>query len=378
MASRNRESISWLYPMLYKAYSDARRGKRGTLDEQRFERHADVYLSNLQEDIERRSYRPSHGIAFIVHKPVIREIFAAPFRDRVVHHLIFNMVGDWWDRRFIYDNYSCRKNKGTLFAVKRLDHHIRSVSQNYSRPAYVLKLDVQGYFMSLPRTKLYEIAEWGIRRQFHKDTQKYRLCRFLWEQIIFDNPTEGVHIRGTSKEWATLPKTKSLFNARKDCGIVIGNLTSQLLSNMYLDQLDRYVTMGLGMKHYGRYVDDFFIVSEDKEKLKCLISVIRSFLEGLGLTLHPRKIRLQEICRGVPFLGAEVYPYRIHPNQRVRGNLNTAVKEYMRAGGELLDLSAPETISLVSYYGITKHYRHQKMWAKAMEVNDTDLGGLRT
>jgi len=374
MVIRNHEAEHWLAPLLYAAYLKARKGKRGTVDEQRFERHADIYLSKLLEEIDHRTYRPSRGIAFIIREPVIREIFAAPFRDRIVHHLIFNFVGDWWDRRFINDNYSCRKGKGTLFAVGRLDHHIRSVSQNFHRPAFVLKLDIQGYFMSLPRDRLFEVAEWGIRRQFGEDSQKYKLCKFLWWQIIFDDPTEGVKIRGSDKEWRDLPKPKSLFHARPGCGIVIGNLTSQLLSNMYLDKLDRYVTMELGTKHYGRYVDDFYLVSADKAELLAAADRIKRFLTDIGLCLHPKKMMLQEVNRGIPFLGAVVYPYRIHPGQRTKRNLRNAVRAYKRAGGDDLNIMAPEMVSMVSYYGLTQHYRHRKLWEKALQTKHTELG----
>jgi hypothetical protein len=363
----NRAASHWLSPLLYNAYLKARKGKRGTMDEQRFERHADVYLAELLEEIDNRTYRPSRGIAFITRRPVIREIFAAPFRDRIVHHLLFNLVGDWWDRRFIYDNYSCRKGKGTLFAVKRLDHHMRSVSENYTRRAYVLKLDIQGYFMSLPREGLYKTAEWGIRRQFGKESRYYKLCEFLWRQIIFDDPTRGVKIRGSADEWRDLPLSKSLFYARANCGMVIGNLTSQLLSNMYLDKLDRYVTMQLGVKHYGRYVDDFYLVSADKALLLEHRVKIKRFLRDIGLKLHPKKMMLQEISRGIPFLGAVVYPYRIHPGKRIKANLRKAADRYILMGGSSLDLMSPEVINIVSYYGLTQHYLHYKLWGKVLK-----------
>lgn len=216
---------------LYRAYLDARKGgKRKTEDEHIFEVNAFENLKNLERSIINRTYEPSRSEAHIIEKPVIREIFAAPFRDRIVHHLIFSTVYDWWDKRFIYDSYSCRKNKGVLFGIQRLDHHIRSVSQNYTKKAFVIKLDISGYFMSLPRKELLELALRGLNQQFEGQTHttKYQTLKFLWQRTILDDPTKYAKRKGDIKNWERLPKNKSLFSQPKGVGIVIGNLTSQL------------------------------------------------------------------------------------------------------------------------------------------------------
>lgn len=127
--------------------------------------------------------------------------------------------------------------------------------------------------------------------------------------------------------WNGLPASKSLFKQPKGQGIAIGNLTSQLVSNIYLDQLDRYVTFQLGFKHYGRYVDDFYIVHTNKNELIKATKVIENYLEKhLRLTLHPNKRYLQHINKGVAFLGAVVYPYRIHPGKRLKTNMKRALE----------------------------------------------------
>lgn len=353
--------------LLHDAYRKARLAKRGTADEQRFELCLTMNLSQLCEEICARTYKPSRGIAFIIRNPVIREIFAAPFRDRVVHHLLYNFVAAWWDRRFIFDNYSCRVQKGTLFGVDRLRHHMMSASQNGLRQAWVLKLDIQGYFMSLPREKLYERALWGLLKQYGRDAWEFKLCNYLWKEIIFDEPTIDVQTRGSKRDWADLPRSKSLFCAKQGCGIVIGNLTSQLLSNIYLDQLDRYVKHTLKIEHYGRYVDDFYMISANKTALLNLVPIIDEFLKNIGLKLHPKKRFLQEVHRGVPFLGAVVYPYRIHPGKRTKTNFNKSARNYFLAGGDSLDLNAPEAVSFTSYHGLTMHYKHQRMWASSQQ-----------
>lgn len=169
----------------------------------------------------RLGYTPRPSTAFIVNKPVKREIFAADFRDRVVHHFLFNQVNPWWDARFIEDNYSCRKGKGTLYGIRRLDHHISSVSCNYTRPAYVLQLDLQGYFMSLECKKLYSRAMWGLSRQFPEEGYVYQICKFLWRIITFNDSLKDVLFSCPRSAWKGLPPSKSLFRQPEGRGIAI-------------------------------------------------------------------------------------------------------------------------------------------------------------
>lgn len=341
----------WLAKELQKAYVDARRGKTKKPEVEKFDAISKSELAALAQEIHSRSYTPRPSTAFIVNKPVKREIFAAAFRDRVVHHFLFNQVSSWWDARFIEDNYSCRLGKGTLYGIRRLDHHIRSVSRNYIRPAYVLQLDLQGYFMSLERKKLYARAMWGLDRQFPDKGYVYQLCKFLWKVIIFNDPLKDAVFNCPRSAWKGLPPSKSLFHQPLGRGVAIGNLTSQLLSNIYLDQLDRFVTLELGFKHYGRYVDDFYIVSTNKAELLKATATIERYVNGqLALKLHPYKRHLQECSKGVAFLGAVIYPHRIQPGKRLKRNLLTALSE--------ADCSK-ETEA--SYKGLVKHYKHHKL-----------------
>ena len=281
----------------YYCYLKARRHKRGTTDEMKFEIHEMKNLVDLITSITLRKYRPGRSIAFIIFDPVIREIFAAPFRDRIVHHFLYECCAPWWDKRFIMDSYSCRKGKGTLFGIMRLYEHMRVVTNDFTREGYVIKMDIEGYFMALARKKLYERVMWGLGRQFPNKGLRYDLLRYLWYEVIFDDPVDGVRVRGHKRSWAKLPDRKSLLKQPPGRGIVIGNLTSQLLSNIYLDQLDRYIKIGLGYKHYGRYVDDFYIVVRKDELSRATkdIVAIREFLKTLGLKLHRHKLYIQPI-----------------------------------------------------------------------------------
>ncbi|MBQ6394520.1 RNA-directed DNA polymerase [Candidatus Saccharibacteria bacterium] len=355
------EIRDWLHEQFFKAYTEARCGKRGTTDEHRFEINALEDIVGLVDDVMARRYKPSRGIAFVAVKPVIREIFAAPFRDRIIHHFLFNMVAEWWDKRFIYDSYSCRKGKGTLFGVQRVAKHMQAVTKNYTEEAVIVKLDIQSYFMNLERKKLYERVVWGLDRQFPEKGPIYEVCKYLWREVIFDVPTEGVRRRGNKRLWSKL-YSKSLFNQPPGKGIVIGNLSSQLLSNIYLDQLDRFVTKELGYKHYGRYVDDFFIMVPKSEQEQALrdVRLIDDYLASLGLPLHPRKRYIQPVRHGVPFLGVVIYPGHIVPGKRVVRNFKLAMQ--LCTSGRRINLE-----SVISYMGHLKHINSKKLLKRVFE-----------
>lgn len=362
----------YLIDEFWLAYNNARKGKRHTVDEHRFELNAMANIINLCHAATRRHYCPGRGVAFIVRDPVIREIVAAPFRDRVIHHFLYNICADWWDRRFIPDSYSCRKGKGTLYAEKRVLRHITQVTQHYTTSAFAVKLDIQGYFMSLQHEKLYQRILWGLEQQFYHSsksdlennircsptdkTKLYNLLKYLWHQVIFDKPMQNIAIRGQRSDWKLLPHSKSLFNQPAGQGIVIGNLTSQLLSNIFLDQLDRFVNFELGYKHYGRYVDDFFIIVplEKREQLLRDIPIIRHYLKSqLGLTLHPRKQHAQVVEKGIPFVGGVIYPGFIVPGKRSKRKCYQSA--YKLAAGANSNLEG-----FVSRLGSLEHICHRK------------------
>ncbi len=368
----NQRFEKFLLRELWMAYDTARKGKKHTVDEHRFELNDMENIIDLRDAIIRRHYKPSRGVAFIVRDPVTREIVAAPFRDRVVHHLLFNVCAGWWDRRFIPDSYSCRKGKGTLYGQNRLARHIRQATNNYTSPAFAVKLDIQGYFMSLNHQKLYERVLWGLEQQFYHSkhpnsnndirchpadkNQFYSILKYLWHEVIFDEPMRSIAIRGKASDWRHLPKNKSLFHQPKGRGIVIGNLTSQLLSNIFLDQLDRFVRFDLGYPHYGRYVDDFFIVVPAEKRAQLLrdVEVIRKFLrDDLKLTLHPKKQYKQMVDKGVPFIGAVVYPGFITPGKRTRRNC-------YRAAYKLATTGEGDVDGIISRMGHIKHINSRK------------------
>ncbi len=314
---------------LYHAYYCARKHKRNTINQLQFELDVERNIHSLYDDICYHRYQPRHSVAFIVEQPVKREVFAADFRDRVVHHLLFNYLNPVLDARFIYDSYSCRTGKGTLFGIRRLQHHLRGCSQNHTQPCYVMKMDIEGYFMQMNRTLLYRL----LCRQLEKPHAHWQavpvdLILYLSEKTIFDDPTDHCIFKTPRSSWDGLPPSKSLFHSPPDCGLPIGNLTSQLFSNLYLHELDRYISYHLGCHRYGRYVDDFYLLHREPGQLLEWRAAIEAFLkEKLHLRAHPKKFYLQHYSKGVAFLGAVVYPWHSVVGRRVRANFRNAAPD---------------------------------------------------
>lgn len=345
---------------LFTAYFDARRHKRSTVNALIFERDFESNLFELCDEIIERRYVPKPSICFVVTKPVKREVFAADFRDRVIHHFIFNYISPIFERRFINDSYSCRKGKGIHYGVKRADHFIRSCSGNYTKDCYILKVDIKGYFMSMNKKVLFEKIKEELLRKAGTHEFDLPLILYLIEITIFNDPTVGCRRKGRVEDWNGLPRTKSLFHTSKRCGLPIGNLTSQLFGNVYMSGFDHFMKHDMKVKYYGRYVDDMVIVHEDKEFLKTLVGKMRDhLLEHEKLELHPNKIYLQHYTKGVGFVGAFIKPHRIYILNRTKGNFHQAVYEQ----NKVVDGAVPTVeevrkfvSSMNSYLGLTRHY----------------------
>ena len=250
---------------LFEAYQACRSNKRRTRNALAFEVDYETNLINLCADINEGRYQPGKSIAFIVNKPVKREIFAADFRDRVVHHLVVSKLNPLFEKAFIYDSYACRVGKGTHFGIRRVDSFIRQCSQQYSKDCYVLKLDIKGFFMHINKSLLYQQLQDFIEQKYLAADKE--LLLELCEKIIFYEPTQQCIIKSKRSAWQGLPPDKSLFYSAPQCGLPIGNLSSQVFANFYMNSFDHYLKHELGIRYYGRYVDDFILVHEDKELL---------------------------------------------------------------------------------------------------------------
>jgi RNA-directed DNA polymerase len=349
---------------LFQAYYDTRQHKRNTSSAVVFEMNYESKIIELRNDLANWMYIISPSICFIIKDPVQREVFAADFRDRIIHHLIYNYIYELFDRHFIYDSYSCRLEKWTHFWIKRVEHFLRSCTQNYSRDAYILKLDIKWFFMHIDKQILFEKIEAFLSKKKDELTVDYDFLIKLIYQIVFHDPTENCIIKWktTDREW--LPDDKSLFRSPNNTGLAIWNLTSQLFANIYLDSLDKYIKYELWFSYYGRYVDDFVIIDTDKEKLLSAIPKIRDFLtEKLHLTLHPKKIYFQHYTKWAQFLWAYIKPYRNYIRKRTIGNFYKKVHEVNKS--EIFDKEIVQSI-VNSYLWILNHYKTYKIRKKVI------------
>ncbi len=348
---------------LLEAYYSCRRNKRNTMNALSFELDYELELLALRDEINSGTYRPRLSIAFVVDKPVQREIFAADFRDRVVHHLIINKLNPLFEQRFIYDSYACRVGKGTLFGIRRVETFIRRCSQNYSRDCYVLKLDIRGFFMHINARKLFlRLSNFIDDRYEGADSV---MLKNLCEIVLMNKPSENCVIRGKPSDWDGLPNDKSLFYSPPDCGLPIGNLSSQVFANFYLNIFDHFVKHDLRMKYYGRYVDDFVLVHESREYLASLIPVMRTFLsDELALELHPKKIFLQHYSHGVRYLGAVIKPNRVYVGKRTKGNFYDSIMRHNAVvAGHVPSTTERQAFraSINSFLGVMGHFDTRRL-----------------
>ena len=335
---------------LLHAYFQARRHKRGTINQLRFEIDLENNLRQLECDLINRTYELMPAVCFINTEPVKREVIAADFRDRVVHHLLFNWINPIFERQLIYDCYSCRKGKGTLFGIERAYHYMQSESDNFRRECYVMRLDISGFFMNIDRDVLYEAVMKGLEHGCWAGVPDKELCVYLLQKFIYNDPLKGAFFRSPAEMWSDLPRNKSLRYTKENCGLPIGNLTSQLFGNVYLNRLDHFVKQNLRMHCYGRYVDDMYLIHRDSDALKSAAFAIELFLVNrYGLSLNNKKFYLQPLKNGFAFLGAFLKPGRIYPGRRIAKN---AVRAFMHPRKDWWK----NRERVVSYCGLLGHY----------------------
>ena len=336
-------AITWeqLYADLRNAYEDTRRSKVNSDAHVEFEVDLELNLFSICTAIMRREYDPGPAKRFLCEDPVKREIFCSEFYHRVVCRLLYNYIAPVLEPTFIYDSYSCQKGKGTQFGRERFQHHIRSCTRNYQYPAYMLEGDLSGYFMSIDRQILLKLVLsriWGrlsdrnVFGECFRDVLDMDLVKYLTTLIILRDPLKDCIIIGSEEDFAGIPPQKLMQNAPPGVGLAIGDITSQLFSNVYLDVMDRYVKRVLKVKHYGRYVDDFYIISRDRQYLLHLKGVLEVFLRAeLRLTLHPSKTRVVPVQLGVAFLGAMVLPFRTYVTTRTVRRFHMKMNQLERA-----------------------------------------------
>jgi RNA-directed DNA polymerase len=272
---------------LYRAYRKAARGKRGQPAVAAFEFDLEGQLFQLQSDLQTRAYQPGPYRSFHIRETKRRLVSAAPFRDRVVHHALCNVIEPLFERTFIADSYANRVGRGTHRALDRA----QAFARHYP---FVLQCDLEQFFPSVDHAVLHavlarKIADPGV----------------LWlaKRIL----ASGERVLESEYTLTYFPGD-DLFAANRPRGLPIGNLTSQFWANVYLNELDQFVKRKLKCRGYLRYVDDFLLFSEQKRQLWSWKTAISDFLASLRLTLHKRESTVYPVKNGIPFLGFRLYP----------------------------------------------------------------------
>ncbi|MDQ7023986.1 MAG: reverse transcriptase/maturase family protein [Anaerolineae bacterium] len=300
-----------LYPQiinfdnLHLAWRKAKRGKRYKPTVAAFQYHLDDELIQLQRDLQTQTWQPGGYRSFTVHEPKRRKISAAPFRDRVVHHALCRVIEPIYERKFIFDSYANRKDKGTHKALDRCTYYMR-------RYKYVLQCDIQQFFPAIDHDILKSILAKTIACQPTID-----LC-----SKIIDS---GAGILTAEYDMRYFPDD-DLFAAERPRGLPIGNLTSQFWANVYMNELDQFVKHQLHCKAYVRYVDDFLLFADDKVTLHHWREAIMIFLQSLRLTIHENRAQPKPVTQGIPFLGFTVYP----THRRLKRSKGIAYRRHLK------------------------------------------------
>lgn len=355
-----------LYLLLVKAYWAARKNERSDPGQLAFELNLERNLVRLLDELWYRTYVPRPGFVFMISVPVKREVFASEFRDRIVQHLLFDFLEPIFEPTFINDSYSCRVGKGTLYGIRRMEHFVRSVSENWSRRAWCLIIDISGYFMSIDKRILLRMVTEKLTdgRAVYESYLDMDFVLWLTEKLLLRNPLDGVHFISDRRSWIGFPEHKSMLGHPWWLGVTIGDLDSQLSSNIYLNAQDQYVKRDLSQRWYGRYVDDSRALSRDRAFLEDLLAAVTEFdRDRLGLQVHPDKSVIVDVREGVPFIGAQIMPFRTYCSARTYGKVLESAEEMDQVCRMYDDPEILQNIQsrMNSYLGYLKYFREHKL-----------------
>lgn len=345
------------------AYYDCRLSKRSKNSAVRYELDYEVENYRLWQELNTGQYEIGISNTFCVTKPRLREIFAASFRDRIVHHLIANRILPTIERRLFPDAYACRKGRGALYGAKRISAYMRNNPEGW-----VAKCDVRGFFMSIDKDVLWQMVEDVVREAIREDVEWWLA---LVHKIIFHRPEERCSRRGNILLWEQLPSNKSLFHS-EGRGLPIGNLTSQIFANLYMSGFDAWMKRQVGDGRYGRYVDDFVIIADTREQIVEIIIKAKEWLHSnLHLELHPRKIYIQPVRRGLSFVGYIIKGDRLYCESRTIHNAMRVVESWNKSSEHTSQQRERFISRINSYHGLLRHgatYKvRRRLWDKIQD-----------
>lgn len=350
---------------VYEAYLDCKRGKMSSTYTIAYIEIAVDDLPRLAYEIYTAIYKPTVSICFLVKYPKLREVFAADFRDRIVHHWIIIRLEPLFERRFQQMgniSFNCRKGFGTLAAVKAAERGMREVSNNYTKKAWVFKGDLVSFFMSIRRDLLWYLLERLIRR--HYDGGDKEVLLRTVKTVVYHHPEDDCIINGNPVEWRNLPKNKSMFTIDRNLGGPIGNHTTQQFANFYLSILfDIWILFLMRGANFRiiRFVDDFLIICDDKDKILEVVPKLVMIVSHYGIRIHKNKRYLQPVSHGVLFVGGYIKPRRTYVSSRTIGRFKERVFGFRKQLDEnnhlvYYDLERIEQV-INSYLGFCIHHK---------------------
>jgi len=319
---------------LFASWHKFKQGKIKKKDVQEFSVYLEKYIFELHRDLILGQYKHGKYHAFYIQDPKLRHIHKAQVRDRIIHQAVYSILTKIYEPTFIYDSYSCRTGKGTHKAVSALENMTRKITRNYTAPCYILKCDIKKFFDSIDHEILISIISQRIKDE--------RFISLLKEII------------GSFVDYQDY--------VREGTSIPIGNLTSQIFANIYLNELDQFVKQELKEKFYVRYADDFVILFPDKKHLQDIIPKLELFLaEKLKMQLHPDKVILRNFYQGVDFLGYVLFPQhkilRTKTKHRMLKKLNHRFIDFIRENIGFEEINQV----FQSYFGIMSHGNCKKL-----------------
>lgn len=307
------------------SYYDCRKNKRNTAQQIKFEFNLEENLWNLYEDLKNETYRPGSHIYFIITEPKPREVWAANFRDRIVHHLLYNRIFHV-ENTYIKTSYACLKNKGTLKCAKDFQKLLRSLWKDKKNYRF-LQVDIANFYVSIDKNILKQKI-----KQITDNPKTIELLSLFAEQ----NPTKSYFYKGDQKLKELIPERKSLFN--KTTGLPIGNLTSQMFANLYLNEFDHWALKNIS-PYYYRYLDDMVFILPKTQSINKTVNQLNEFLSFLNLKLNPKKTKHNKIQYGINLAGFIVKPFSL----------------YIRNSTKYRAKRAEKRESINSYYGLMCH-----------------------
>jgi len=343
----NSNSMELTFEEVATAYFDCRRNKRNSFQARNFEFDLERNLFDLYAELLSGNYRIGRSVAFVVDTPKIREIWASKFRDRIVHHVIYNRLAPRFYPSFIRNSFACIPGRGTLDGSNRLWAGMRSITRNWKEKAYFLQGDVRNFFVSINKDVLFGLLTPRIHEPWLLD---------LTRQVLFNDPRKDCLCKSSQEAFARVPRHKSLWNTSSSCGLPIGNLTSQFFANIYLNELDRFVKHTLKAKYYYRYVDDIVILDASARLLNEYFLRISEFcIKELALELHPFKKRIAPIEQGIDFIGFVHKPFCRRLRGRTASKMVSLVHQWEKSSHcydqeSLIKLRS----SMNSYMGLAK------------------------